>query len=118
MNPPSMNNHPEPNEEFVAELRQFSLGPPPPAWRADILSAAVPPSRAPVVRWFRSPFWQSMAALWGVLATLWLDTQRLTPAEIASPVSSEQFSPAARQKLQALLASLGNENRQHLHSHE
>ena len=103
-NPPN-NNH-ERDEEFVAELQRFALRPPPAAWRAEILSAAGKPALVPL-RWYRSPFWSSMAALWAVLLTLWLDTQRLTPDSASqSAGASPAAAPLTHEELQALLASL------------
>ena len=107
-----MNDHPERDDNFIAELRRAALRPPPVAWRRQILAAAVADNEPAAVRWYRSPFWQSMAALWAVLLVLWLDTRRPAPdTAVAGP--QLDFSPAAQQDLQALLASLGNETRHH-----
>ncbi|HWB05511.1 MAG TPA: hypothetical protein VG796_21010 [Verrucomicrobiales bacterium] len=86
MKPTSPNNQPGDDAEFLGSLRQFTLRPPPAGWRREILKTASPLP----VRWHRSPFWRSLAALWAVLLGLWLDTPRV---ESANP--SAGFSPAS-----------------------
>ena len=106
MNSNPTHNDPERDEEFVAELQRFALRPPPAAWRAEILAAAAAAAPA-AVRWYLSPFWRSMAALWAVLLTLWLDTPRLAPDSASQSVgASSAAAPLTHEELQALLASL------------
>jgi len=107
MNPNPPHHHDEDDAAFLAGLQRHTLRPPPAEWRDEILTAARPAASAPVQRWFRSPFWRSVAALWAVLLLLQLDTLRVKPAPSAV---SAGFTPAASPlpppDLQELIASL------------
>jgi hypothetical protein len=96
------------DESFPAALRGLTLRPPPAAWRDEIFAAAHPAAPARP-RWFYSPFWRGMAALWTLLLVLKLDTRRITPAPDAA-AQSPIAAPASFQQpdLQSLLASLNN----------
>jgi hypothetical protein len=100
MKPTSPNNQPEDDAEFIDSLRQLTLRPPPAAWRREILKKASPLP----VRWHRSPFWRSLAALWAVLLGLWLDTPHL---ESAGPSAGHSpASPLSPDVYQFVLAGL------------
>ncbi len=112
MKPEPLNDPPE-DKEFISSLRQLTLRPPPAKWREEVLAvtAAAPP--APV-RWYRSPFWRSMAALWAVLLCLWVDTLRLKPAATGGPVANApSVPPLFHESMQSVLASLDRSSPHH-----
>lgn len=112
MNPEPASDPPEDDAAFIASLRQLTLRQPPADCRRAILAAT---AVAPPVRWYRSPFWRSMAALWAVLLGLWLNTPRTTPVP-ADPSAgfSSSTSLLSSDGIQSALVSL--ERPSHPHS--
>ena len=116
MKTPQPDSQPGSDDEFITALTGFSLRPPPPPWRDEILAAAAvrPARKRP---WHRSPWLRGMAAAWVVSLGLWADTWRMSPqpASFAS-MSVDSDRRFNQRDWQSLLALLEESDARHRHS--
>jgi hypothetical protein len=115
MNIPPTDGQSDSDDEFVTSLQRYSLRPPPPAWRKEILAAAAA-RRSQIKPWHRSPWLRGMAASWVVSLGLWIDTQRVSPESAslqAMPGNSTRHFD--QQDWQSLLALLEKSSPRHRH---
>ena len=107
MNPNPPHHQPDGDDNaFLSSLQRLTLRPPPESWREAILSAAaVRTSVSSRIRWYRSPFWRSMAALWVAALLMTADTWRMAP-EPQTASSARVPGPFDTAEYHSLLASL------------